>query len=85
LITPPMQELEAAVGDGRFHHDDNPLLTWCVGNVTVTESNTTGLYAMPEKKRANNKIDAALALFYAMSRAMLAPVEKKKYQRITFF
>jgi len=85
LITPPMQELEAAVNDGRFHHDGNPLLTWCIGNVIVTESNTTGLLSMPEKKRANNKIDAALALFYAMSRASLAPVAKKTYHRITFF
>jgi phage terminase large subunit-like protein len=85
LLTPPMQELEAAVADGRFHHDGNPVLTWCMGNVMVTESNTTGLLSMPEKKRANNKIDAAVALFYGLSRAMLAPVTKKKYQRITFF
>ena len=82
-ITPPMQEVMAAVDDGRFHHDGNPILTWCIGNVSVVESNTTGLYSMPEKKRANNKIDAALALFYGMSRAMVAATPKK-YQRIVW-
>jgi len=75
-ITPPMQALEAAVADGRFRFN-SPVLTWCIGNVSVTESSTTGLYSMPEKKRDDNKIDAALALFYAMSRAMIAPAKPK--------
>lgn len=83
-ITPPAQEMEAAVADGRFHHNNNPVLNWCVGNVLFTENSTTGLYSMPDKKRPDNKTDAAVALFYAMSRAMLAPPVKRKYQRITF-
>lgn len=74
-LTPPAQELEAAIDDGRFHHDSNPVLRWCVGNILFTENVATGLYRMPSKKEENNKIDAAVALFYAMSRALRAEPE----------
>ena len=67
-----MKELEAAVADGRFHHDGNPILTWCVSNVLSRET-SAGNLTMPDKQRPENKIDAAVALFIAMSRAMLAP------------
>lgn len=83
-LTPAMKELEAAVYDGRFHFDGNPLLTWCIGNVLTYETRS-GNYAMPDKQTPNNKIDVAMALFIAMARAMLAPPIKRKYQRITFF
>jgi phage terminase large subunit-like protein len=75
VLTPPMRELEAAVADGRFHFDGNPILTWCMGNVLVSESSVTNLYSIPSKNRPENKIDCAVALFTAMARAMLAPVD----------
>jgi phage terminase large subunit-like protein len=71
-LSPAMKELEAAVADGRFHHDGNPILTWCVSNVLSRET-SAGNLTMPDKQRPENKIDAAVALFIAMSRAMLAP------------
>jgi phage terminase large subunit-like protein len=70
ILSPAMKELEAAVYDGRFHHDGDPVLTWCMSNV-LTRETSVGNYTMPEKERPENKIDAAVALFIAMSRARL--------------
>ncbi len=67
-LSPAMKELEAAVYDGRFHHDGNPVLTWCMSNV-MTRETAAGNYTMPDKQRPDNKIDAAIALFIAMARA----------------
>jgi phage terminase large subunit-like protein len=77
LLSPAMKELEAAIYDGRFHHDGHPVLTWCMSNI-LTRETSVGNYTMPEKERPENKIDAAVALFIAMSRAMLAPSTPKQ-------
>ena len=71
VLSPAMKELEAAVYDGRFHHDGHPVLTWCMSNV-LTRETAAGNYTMPDKERPENKIDAAVALFIAMTRAMTA-------------
>ncbi|MEI7705387.1 MAG: terminase TerL endonuclease subunit [Deltaproteobacteria bacterium] len=65
----PMQELEAAVLDGRLHHDGNPLLRWCVGNV-VARADRNGNIA-PDRESDGKKIDCAVALINAMVRGML--------------
>lgn len=71
VLSPAMKELEAAVYDGRFHHDGNPVLQWCMSNV-LTRETAAGNYTMPDKPRPESKIDCAVALFIAMSRARLA-------------
>ncbi len=69
-LSPAMKELEAAVADGRFHHDGHPVLTWCMSNV-LTRETAAGNYTMPDKQRPESKIDAAVALFIAFARARL--------------
>lgn len=32
-MSDPMKELEAAIESGRFHHDGNPIMSWCISNV----------------------------------------------------
>lgn len=71
VLSPAMKELEAAIYDGRFHHDGNPVLTFCMNNV-LTRETAAGNYTMPDKQRPEAKIDAAVALFIAMVRAMVA-------------
>jgi phage terminase large subunit-like protein len=83
-ISPAMKELEAAVWDGRFHFDGNPLLTWCVTNV-LTRELPSGDFIMPRKERPENKIDAAMALFIAMRRASVAKPKKKRASFTPFF
>lgn len=75
-LSPALKELEAAVYDGRFHHDGNPVLTWCVSNL-LTRETSAGNYTMPTKSRPENKIDAAIALLLAMSRAMVLKPKKR--------
>jgi phage terminase large subunit-like protein len=75
-LTPAMKELEAAVSDGRFHHDGNPILTWCISNV-LTRETAMGVYTQPDKSNPENKIDAAMALFTAMHQAMLHKPAKR--------
>jgi phage terminase large subunit-like protein len=76
VLSPAMKELEAAVYDGRFHHDGHPVLTWCISNV-LTRETAAGNYTIPDKQRPESKIDAAVALFIAMTRAMLAKPKPK--------
>jgi phage terminase large subunit-like protein len=70
VLSPAMKELEAAIYDGRFHHDGHPLLTWCMSNV-LTRETPAGNYTMPDKPNPESKIDCAIALFIAMTRAKL--------------
>jgi phage terminase large subunit-like protein len=74
VLSPAMKELEAAVYDGRFHHDGHPVLAWCISNILTYET-TAGNYSMPGKPTPEAKIDAAIALFIAMTRAMLVPTD----------
>ena len=67
--SPAMKELEAAVLTGRFHHDGNPVLRWCVGNV-IARADRNGNIA-PDRESDGKKIDAGVALINAMVRAML--------------
>lgn len=70
VLSPAMKELEAAIYDGRFHHDGHPVLTWCMSNV-LTRETPAGNYTMPDKPKPESKIDCAVALFIAMTRAMV--------------
>ncbi|MDP2715531.1 terminase large subunit [Rheinheimera sp.] len=70
-MSEPMKELEAAIQSGRFHHDGNPILTWCIGNVVAQVTPDEKMMRPVKEKRGSvNKIDGAVALIMAISRAM---------------
>ncbi|OCA55147.1 terminase large subunit [Photorhabdus namnaonensis] len=70
-MSDPMKELEAAIEAGRFHHDGNPIMTWCVGNVVGKYLPGNDDVVRPIKEQSENKIDGAVALIMAIGRAML--------------
>ncbi|MBJ5113090.1 hypothetical protein JGF65_23920, partial [Salmonella enterica subsp. enterica serovar Corvallis] len=70
-MSDPMKELEAAIESGRFHHDGNPIMTWCIGNVVGKNMPGNDDLVKPVKEQAENKIDGAVALIMAVGRAML--------------
>jgi phage terminase large subunit-like protein len=70
FLSPAMKELEAAVADGRLHHNGDPLLTWAVSNVTAHPDKNDNLF--PNKENKDNKIDPCTALLMATNRAMNA-------------
>ncbi|WJY13615.1 terminase large subunit [Pectobacteriaceae bacterium CE90] len=70
-MSDPMKELEAAIESGRFHHDGNPIMTWCISNVVGKNMPGNDDIVRPIKERSENKIDGAVALIMAIGRAML--------------
>lgn len=75
-LSAPMKEIEALVLAGRFHHDGDPVLAWAMSNVTAKEDANENVF--PRKEARGNKIDPAVAVITAMSRAMVAPVVKRR-------
>ncbi len=67
-LSPAMKELEAAIYDGRFHFDGDPILAWSMSNVVCHEDKNGNVF--PLKARAENKIDPATALMTAVYRVI---------------
>lgn len=63
----PMDEVQAALKDGRLHHDGNEVMTWMMANVTVRPAKK-GLF-WPTKETAEAKIDGPVAMIMGVSRA----------------
>ncbi|EFT2743822.1 terminase large subunit, partial [Escherichia coli] len=70
-MSDPMKELEAAIEAGRFHHDGNPVMTWCISNVIGKHIPGDDDVVRPIKQGNENKIDGAVALIMAIGRCML--------------
>nr|WP_154374601.1 terminase large subunit [Pseudoduganella rivuli] len=81
-MSDPMKELEAAIASGRFHHDGNPIMTWCVSNVIGKNLPGNDDVVRPIKQGNDNKIDGAVALIMGVGRAMTAaPVAKSFWEQ----
>jgi phage terminase large subunit-like protein len=81
-LSEPMKELEAAVYDGRFHFDGNPILTWAVSNVVCHRDKNDNLF--PTKQTYDNKIDPVTALLTALNRVMAAPTSDAGDSKFVF-
>ncbi|MCP4597786.1 terminase large subunit [Neptuniibacter sp.] len=71
-LSDPMKELEAAINNGRFHHDGNPIMTWCISNTVGKHLPGNDDVVRPVKEVGDNKIDGAVALIMAIGRSMLS-------------
>lgn len=79
----PIDELLAAVKDGRFHHDGNEITKWCMSNV-VARPAKKGLFSpVKQKGKEHQKIDGAVAAFMAMGRATVGK-EREPENNIMF-
>ncbi|MGO3892449.1 MAG: terminase large subunit [Paenalcaligenes sp.] len=76
-MSDPMKELEAAILSGRFHHDGNPIMSWCISNVVGRHLPGSDDIVRPTKQHPDNKIDGAVALIMAIGRVML-PIAKEE-------
>lgn len=65
-LSEPMKQLESLARQRRLHHN-NPILDWCISNVTVVIDRNENIF--PRKQRAENKIDLAVASIIAMALA----------------
>ncbi|MDB5733233.1 MAG: hypothetical protein JWQ03_3128 [Variovorax sp.] len=77
-VTDPAKNLEARVigGPHLLRHDDNPVMTWCVGNTVVTRRQTDSTI-LPKKETpmSMNKIDGVDSTVHAIAPMML-PTEE---------
>ena len=65
----PITELRQAMADGRFTHNGDRLLRWCLGNaVAVKDRSDRWMY---DKASSSQKIDPLVALTMAFNRAMM--------------
>lgn len=69
-FSPAMKELDELVTDRRFHHNGDPVLAWAISNVVCHYDAKDNIY--PRKDGADRKIDPAIALIMALSRAMVS-------------
>lgn len=77
-LSEPMKMLEAYVKSGQFHHDDNPVLNWAMSNVVVKPDANENIF--PRKERVENKIDPAVAIIIALSRALMGEDTNSIYE-----
>lgn len=64
-ISEPMKWLEALVQDGKLTHDENPAMTWMMGNVVAKLDAKDNIF--PRKERYEQKIDGPVALIYGLA------------------
>lgn len=70
-MSDPMKEIEAAIASGRFHHDGNPIMTWCMSNVIGKFLPGNDDVVRPIKQGNDNKIDGAVTLIMGVGRIMV--------------
>jgi len=74
-----MSMLEAAVLEGWFEHDGNPILDWCLGNTSVHKDVRGNM--SPMKLVDTNKIDGTSALVTGIARLItMAPQRESVYE-----
>jgi len=78
----PLDELLAAVKDGRLHHDGNEITAWCMSNM-VSRPAKKGLMS-PIKQKPHQKIDGAIAAIMAVARACATDYDKPKEYQMFF-
>jgi phage terminase large subunit-like protein len=71
FLSDPMKQLEAAIAEGRVHHEGNLAMAAAIGNVVAHEDAKSEVF--PRKERDDNFIDPAVALITGFRRALVIP------------
>jgi phage terminase large subunit-like protein len=67
-LSEPLKEIKAAMADGTYHYDGNPVMTWMFSNVIARPDKKDNLF--PYKESDDQKIDGPIAGIMGVSRAM---------------
>ena len=81
----PMKETMALALSGKLEHYGDPILAWAVNNVEATSDPAGNI--KPDKDKAKEKIDPAVAMLMAMARALatVTPAENPYNKRGIIF
>lgn len=66
-LSEPTKDMEGVIAEERLTHYNDPVLKWAVGNVVLTTDENDNV--RPNKKRSRFKIDPAMAMVIAHTRA----------------
>ena len=75
--TEPMRWVHALMEDGRFRHENNLCMTWCLGNVVAKDFADKGV--LPRKESNEKKIDGAVTLIMAMAQFCTGEEQQDNY------
>jgi phage terminase large subunit-like protein len=67
-MSPPSKELVRLVLQNKIHHGGHPVLRWCIDNLVFDQDAAENL--KPDKAKAVQRIDGAVALIMALDRAI---------------
>jgi phage terminase large subunit-like protein len=73
---------ERKLANGTLWHSDSGLMNWCIGNVKI-EPTATAIRAT-KQNAGDAKIDAAMALFDAVTVMQQSPARAPDYQMMIF-
>lgn len=76
VLTDPANKFEDLVFSGLLHHDNNPVMRWMIGNVSLLKSKD-GTQKKPDKKESSDKIDGISALLNAIERMIRSEPESE--------
>jgi len=77
-LSVPSKTLEELVLSKRLNHGGHPVLRWNIGNVTLEQDAAGNI--KPSKARSKDRIDGAVALILAISRAILRESKPTVYR-----
>jgi phage terminase large subunit-like protein len=77
-MSSPAKELERLVLGREIAHGGNPVLTWMMSNVIMSEDPAGNI--KPDKKKSTEKIDGVVALLMGLDRAIRHQHEKSVYE-----
>lgn len=69
-LSEPSKELERLVLGKEITHDGNPVMSWMIANVSITQDANENI--RPNKKKSGEKIDGVAALVTALARVIVA-------------
>lgn len=82
-VSQPMKTIEALVLDGKYWHDNNPMMNWMVGNVAANLNARDDTY--PNKARPHDetcKIDGVAVAIMSMGRWLVEEKPPTEYKMI---
>lgn len=78
--TPAINAFERAMFERRIAHGGNPMLRWNISNVVLYADGSGN--RKPDKKRATDRIDMAVASIMAAGRALAGNSERSAYETL---
>ena len=79
-LSEPTNRLRELIVSGKVVHDNNPLLSWALGNAYAVTDTNENIKLSKRNKDDSQRIDPVAAIINAMSRLPQAVPKRSKYE-----